>query len=77
MLLNKQWITEEIRGNQEILRDKWQQRYDNPKSRDRAKAVEREVYSNTNLPQENKKDLKQPNLTPKESRKGRREEAQN
>ena len=53
MLLNNQWITEEIRGNQKIPRDKWKQKHDNPKPLWHSKSgSKREVYSNTSVPQE-------------------------
>ena len=68
MLLNNQWITEEIKEEiKKIPRDKWQQKHDDPKpmgcSRSSSKRV---VYSNTILPQEKRNiSNKQPNLTPK------------
>ena len=80
MLLNNQWITEEIKEkNQKILRDKWQQRYNNPKPMGHSKSSsERKVYSNANLSQERRKSANdQPNLIPKKIRKGRTVKAQN
>ena len=54
MLLNNQWIVEEIK--EEIKRDKRKQRYNNPKPTGHSKSSsERKVYSNTFLPQERKK----------------------
>ena len=49
MLLSNQWITEKNqRGNQKLPRDKWQQRYDDPKPMGCYKSSsKREVYSNT------------------------------
>ena len=47
-----QWRNQ--RGNQKILKEKWQQRYKNPKPMVHSKSIsEREVYSNT----EKKKNL--------------------
>ena len=64
------------RGNQKILRDKWQQLYNNPKPMQYSKSsFEREVYSNTMLSWEIKISNKQPKLTPKTSRKGRIDKA--
>ena len=67
MLLNNQWITEEIKGNLKIRRSKWQQRHNNPKPMGCSKSSSmREVYSSTSLPQETRKSSnKQPNFTPK------------
>ena len=57
MLLNNQWITEEIKGNKKIPRDKWKWKHDNPKpTRHSKSSSKREVYSNTILG--NKKNLK-------------------
>ena len=39
MLLNNQWISEEIRGNQKIPKDKWKWKHDDPTLWDAAKAV--------------------------------------
>ena len=79
MLLNNQWITEEIK--EEILkipRDKWQQKHDDPKPMGCSKSsLKREVYSNTILPQETRKiSNKQPNLTPKATRESRTNKTQ-
>ena len=47
MLLNDQWMTEEIKGNRIISRDKWQQRYNSPKLRGHSKSSsEREFCRN-------------------------------
>ena len=52
-LLNNQEITEEIRGNQKIPRDKWQRKHHDPKPMGCSKSSSKqEVYSNTSLPQE-------------------------
>ena len=79
MLLNNQWITEEIKEEiKKIPRDKWQQKHDDPKpmgcSRSSSKRV---VYSSTILPQETRKlSNKQPNLTPKATRERRTNKTQ-
>ena len=67
------------RGNQKILRDKWQQRHNNPKPIGHGESSsKRNVYSNTLLPQERRKSSnKQPNLTPKTIRYRRADEVQN
>ena len=72
-LLNNQEITEEIRGNQKIPRDKWQWKHNNPKPMGCSKSSsKREVYSYTSLPQETRNiSNKQPNFTPKEIRERR------
>ena len=76
MLLNNQEITEEIRGNQKIPRDKWQRKHDDPKPMGHSKSSSKsEVYSNSILPQE-KRNLKQPNLTPKATRERRTNKTQ-
>ena len=47
------------RGNQKIPRDKWQWKHDDPKPMGYSKSsFKMEVYSNTILPQKNKKNLK-------------------
>ena len=53
------------RGNQKILRDKWQWRYDNSKPMGHSKSnAEKEVYSNTILSQETRNiSNKQTNLS--------------
>ena len=70
-LLNNQEITEEIRGNQKIPRDKWQWIHDDPKPMGCSKSSsKREVYTYTSLSQETRKILnKQSNFTPKELEK--------
>ena len=77
-LLNNQEITEEIRGNQKIPRDKWQWKQDDPKPMGCSKSSsKREVYSNTILPQERRKiSNKQSNLTPKGTRERRTNKTQ-
>ena len=61
------------RGNQKIARDKWQWKHDDPKPMGCSKSSSnREVYSNTSLPQETRKiSNKQSNLTPKGTRERR------
>ena len=65
--LNKQQVTEEIKRNQRISRNKWQWKQDNSKPMGCSKSSsKREVYSNIILPQETRKTLnRQPNFTPK------------
>ena len=77
-LLNNQEITEEIRGNQKIPRDKWQWKKDNPKLMGCSKSSsKRQVYSNTILPQETTNiSIKQYNLTPKGTRERRTNKTQ-
>ena len=68
MLLNKQEITEEIKEEvKKIPRNKWQWKHDDPKPMGCSKSSsKREVYSNTNLPQETRKiSNKLSNLTSK------------
>ena len=57
MLLNNQWITEEIKEEiKKIPRSKWQQRYDTPKPMGYSKSrSKRKVYSNTSPPQGTRK----------------------
>ena len=76
ILPNHQWITKEIkRGkeNEKIPEDKWKQKHNGPKPMRRSKSSsKREVYSNTILPLEARKTSnRQPNLTPKTTRKRR------
>ena len=56
------------RGNQKVPRDKWQQKYDNPKPMGCNKSSSKsEVYSKIILTQEKRKiSNKQPNLTAKQ-----------
>ena len=58
------------RENQEIPRDKWKQKYDDPKPMGHSKThSKRKVYSKKILPQEMRKiSNKQCNLTPKTTR---------
>ena len=72
MLLNNHWRNQ--RGNQKIPRNKWQWKHDDPKPMGRSKSCfKREVYSNTNLPQETRKNSnKQRNHTPKGTGERRR-----
>ena len=78
MLLNNQEITEEIRENQQIPKNKWQWKHDDPKPMGCSKSSsKREAYNNTILPQETRKIWnKQPNLTPKETRERRTNKTQ-
>ena len=56
MLLNNQWIIEEIKEEIKRYIEKWQWRYNNPKPMGHSKSSsEREVYSNTILSQERRK----------------------
>ena len=53
MLLNNQWITEKIKEEIKIERDKWKRKHDYPKPMGCSKSSsKRAVYSNTILPQE-------------------------
>ena len=60
MLLNNQWIIEEIKGkNQKIFGDKWKWKHNNPKSMWHSKSTsKREVNSNTSLHQKQEENLK-------------------
>ena len=54
--INKQEITEEIRGNQKIPRNKWKWIHKDPKPMGCSKSSsKREFYRNTILPQETRK----------------------
>ena len=77
-LLNNQEITEEIRGNQKIPRNKWQQKHDNPKPMGRSKRSSKgELHSNSSSPQERTKiSNKQSNLIPKGTRERRTNKTQ-
>ena len=78
MLVNNQWVTEGI--IEEILKihghkRKW--KHNDWKSMVNSKSSsKREVYNNKNLPQERRKSQKQPNLTPKGTRKRRTNKTQ-
>ena len=78
MLLNNQWIAEEIKGNQKIPTDKSKRMHDNPKPMGCSKSSsKKDVYSNTTLPQETRNiSNKQPNLTPKTIRERRTKKPQ-
>ena len=79
MLLNNQWITEEIKKEiKKIPRDKWKWKLDNSKAMGCSKSSsKREVYSNTSLPQETRKvSNKQLNCTPKATRERRANKTQ-
>ena len=74
MILNNQWITEEIkeeikRANKKLPRDKWKWKHD-PKPVVWSKgSFKRKVYKFTSG--NKKKNLKQPKLTPKETKERR------
>ena len=67
MLLNNQWITEEIKGEIKLPRDKSKHNTTIQNLCNAAKSnFKREVYSSTILPQETRTiPNKQPNFTPK------------
>ena len=53
MLLNNQQITEEIKKNQNMHRNEWKWKHNNPKPIRFSKSSAKEnVHSNTRLPQE-------------------------
>ena len=59
MLLNNQWITEEIKEEIKLPRDKWKWKYDSSKPMWHNKSSsKKEVYSNINLPLEIRKTSK-------------------
>ena len=70
MWLNNQYHWRIQRGNRKILRDKWQQKQDNPKPKVLSKnSSKKEAYCNTILPQETRKITnKQPYITLKATR---------
>ena len=74
MFLNNQQVTEDIKREINISRNKWQWKQDNSKSMWCSKSSShREVYSNTILPQVTRKALNwQPNFTPKTTGKRRK-----
>ena len=76
MLINNQWITEEIRGSPKIPEDKLKQQHNNPNLLDSAKAVPKEVYCNTSTPQETKISKQQSNISPKRTIKRRTSKTQ-
>ena len=78
--LNNQQVTVEIKREiKKISRSKWQWKYTNSKPmRCNKSSFKREVYSNTILSQETRKTLnRQPNSTPKATRKRRIKNPQN
>ena len=74
MFLNNQQVTEEIKREIKISRNKWQWKHDNLKPMGCSKSSsKREVYSNTILLQETRKILnRQLNFTPKATGKRRK-----
>ena len=80
MFLNNQQVTEEIKREiKKISRNKWQWKHNNSKPMGCSKSSsKREVYSNTILPQETRKMLnRQPNFTPKTTRRIQTKKPQN
>ena len=80
MFLNNQQVTEKNqKGNKKISRNKWQSEHDISKPMGCSKSSsEKNVYSNTILPQETRKTQnKQPNFTPKITGKRRTKKCQN
>ena len=67
MLLNSQWITEEIKEKIQNIPRENETKHNNPKPLQCSKSnFKREIYHSTILPQETRKiPNKQPNLTPK------------
>ena len=58
ILLNNQWITEEIKEEIKIPTDKWQWKHNDSKPMGSRKTrPKREVYTNTILPQETRKTI--------------------
>ena len=78
MLLNNQWITEEIKEEFKVPRSKWQWKHNDPKPMECSKSSsKREVYSNTISSQEMRKTSnKQPNPEPKATRERRTNKTQ-
>ena len=72
--LNNQQVTEEIKRNQKISRNKWPWKRDNSKPMGCGKrSSKRDVYCNTILPQETRNTSnRQPNFAPKATGKRRR-----
>ena len=71
MLLNNDWVTEEMRKSIKIWRQ-IKMKHNDPKLVEcRETSSKGEVNSDTSLPQETSKNLKQPNLTSKVTRKRR------
>ena len=76
MLLNNEWIAEEIEKEiKKICEDKWKWKHNDPKPMGCSKSnSKREVCNNTILPQETRKTLnRQPNSTSKTAGKRRTE----
>ena len=56
MLLNNQQITEEIKKNQNMHRNKWKWKHNNPKPMGHCKSSAKgKVHNNTGIPQETRK----------------------
>ena len=79
MILNNQQVTEEIKREiKQFLGTNDNENTTTQNLWDAAKAVKREIYSNTILPQETRKTLnRQPNFTPKTTGKTRKKNLQN
>lgn len=74
MLLNNQWITEEIKDkNQELTRDKMKikARWSKTLQGCSNSSSKKEVYSSISLAQKQEKSQKQPKLTPKTTKKNK------
>ena len=81
MLLNNQQITEEIKKrNQNMHRNKWKLKHNNPKCMGLSKnSAKGKVHSNTSLPQETREKSNKsskPGSIPKATRKKRNDEPQ-
>ena len=77
--LNNQQVTEEIKREIKVSKNKWQWKHSNFKAMGCSKITsKREVYSNTILPQETRKTLNRPpNFTPKTTGQRRTENPKN
>ena len=65
MVLNNEWINNEIKNNQKIHYNKWRREHNNSKPMGHSESrPEREIHSPTGLPQETRKSSKkQSNFT--------------
>ena len=76
MLINNQWITDEVKEKikkkkKKIPRDKWKQKLDDPKPTRGSKNSSKIAYTKTSVPQKTRETLKkQRNITPKQPEKG-------